>query len=118
MALEYKTMLKTVIANTDLDIYLEEDDKLDYAIAWATQEIKNRLALGDEETIPARYDFNIIEGAKWYLATEGAEGESSHNENGVNRVYKDMPDWLARIPSKVTVVKRSAKKKSEDSLFD
>lgn len=117
MALEYKTMLKTVIANTDLDIYLEEDDKLDYAISWATQEIKNRLALNDEN-VPARYDFNIIEGAKWYLATEGAEGESSHQENDVKRVYKDIPDWLARIPSKVTVVKRSAKKKSEDSLFD
>lgn len=118
MALEYKTMLKTVIANTDLDIYIDEDDKLDYAISWASQEIRNRLALGDTEEIPARFDFNIIEGAKWYLATEGAEGESSHKENGVDRVYKDIPDWLARIPSKVTVVKRSAKKKSEASLFD
>ena len=118
MALEYKTMLKTIIANTDLDIYIYEDDKLNYAISWATQQIKNRLALDDTADVPARFDFNIIEGAKWYLATEGAEGETSHQENGVNRVYKDMPDWLARVPSKVTVVKRNAKKKSETSLFD
>lgn len=116
MAMEYKNLLKTVITNTDLDIYLEEDGKLEYAISWATQQIKNRLGLKDIESVPAKYGFNIVEGAKWYLATEGAEGESSHQENGVNRVYKDIPDWLNRIPSKVTVVKRSAKKKSENSL--
>ena len=118
MALDYRTMLETVIANTDLDIYINEDDKLDYAISWATQQIKNRLGLGDDINVPARYDFNIIEGAKWYLATEGAEGEVSHSENGISRTYKSTPDWLARIPAKVSVVKRSAKKKSENSLPD
>ena len=93
MALEYKTMLKTIIANTDLDIYIDEDDKLNYAISWATQQIKNRLALDDTADVPARFDFNIIEGAKWYLATEGAEGETSHSENGIGRTYQNAREY-------------------------
>lgn len=109
--MDYLALLKMLITNTDLDIYLDNNDKLNYAISYATSEISKRLGLSSTDTFPTKYGYNVVEGAKWYLATEGTEGESAHSENGVSRTYKTTPDWLNSIPSKVGVVKRNASTK-------
>lgn len=38
--------------------------------------------------IPARYESTVIEIAVYLLNKQGAEGETVHNENGINRTYE------------------------------
>ena len=52
------------------------------------------------EEVPARYDMVQIEIAVYLLNKRGAEGETSHSENGVSRTYADgdiPPSLLRRI---------------------
>jgi len=48
-------------------------------------------------TVPSTYDYTIIRLAISRIARLGAEGESSHNENGVNRVYEGDNAILSEI---------------------
>ena len=52
----------------------------------------------DVTTVPARYDRLQIEIACYLLNKRGAEGETVHNENGVNRSYESasVPESLLR----------------------
>jgi hypothetical protein len=117
--MDFLEMLKMLIANTDLEEYIEDDEKLEYAISYAKDEITARYGASDFDNVPAKYHRFVIEGAKWYLALVGAEGQSSMTENGVSRTYKETPDWLSHIIPKVGVVKKkrnATKTKTEDSL--
>lgn len=49
--------------------------------------------------IPQRYDMQHIELAVAIYVKKGAEGESSHDENGVRRTYKTEGEILAHIPT-------------------
>lgn len=46
--------------------------------------------------VPPQYEHIQIEGAVYLLNKRGAEGETSHSENGVSRTYEnaDLPDSL------------------------
>ena len=46
--------------------------------------------------VPARYQFKQIEIALFLYNKQGAEGETSHSENGISRAYEnaDVPDSL------------------------
>ncbi len=60
----------------------------------------------DDTQVPQKHEFDQIEIAICLLAKRGAEGETSHSENGVSRQYgsEDIPLSLKkRIVSKVGV---------------
>lgn len=50
------------------------------------------------DTVPSQYDTVHVEIAAYMLNKRGAEGETSHGENGVNRSYEDggIPRSLLR----------------------
>lgn len=49
-------------------------------------------------TVPAKYQNLQIEIAVFLLNKRGAEGETSHNENGINRSYENgnIPDSMLK----------------------
>ena len=49
-------------------------------------------------TVPAKYDILQVEAAVYMLNKRGGEGETAHNENGVNRTYEsaDLPASMLR----------------------
>ena len=64
----------------------------------AGRKILNRAyPYGTEETdVPSRYDFLQCEIAAYLLNKRGAEGQTSHSENGISRSYEsaDVPESL------------------------
>lgn len=50
------------------------------------------------EEIPAKYESTLIDIAVYLLNKRGAEGEKTHSENGIQRVYEDgdIPPTLIR----------------------
>lgn len=50
----------------------------------------------DETEVPTRYDFLQCEIAAYLLNKRGAEGQTSHSENGISRSYEsaDVPESL------------------------
>ena len=64
----------------------------------AGSKILNRAyPYGTEETeVPSRYDFLQCEIAAYMLNKRGAEGQTSHSENGISRSYEsaDVPESL------------------------
>lgn len=95
---ELLTLLKAIIAGTDLEF--ATDAQLDYCLKMAYNDVERKVGSDIES-----YKYNVIEGAKWYLARTGVEGETQHTENGVTRIFASMenPSWLANIIPKVTV---------------
>lgn len=56
------------------------------------------------EVLPSKYEYEQIEIAAYFLNKRGAEGETSHSEGGINRVFEsgDIPTSLkCRITPKV-----------------
>ena len=64
----------------------------------AGQKIMNRAyPYGTEETeVPTRYEYLQCEIAAYLLNKRGAEGQTSHSENGISRNYEsaDVPESL------------------------
>lgn len=61
----------------------------------------------DVEIVPGKYETNQVEIAAYMLNKRGAEGETYHSENGINRSYEnaDIPEsMLSRITPFVEVV--------------
>ena len=52
----------------------------------------------DVEIVPDKYATNQVEIACYLLNKRGAEGETAHNENGVNRSYESasVPDSMLK----------------------
>ena len=68
----------------------DTDEVLNAYLTIAGQEIINRAypyRTGDE-TVPSRYDMLQIEIAIYKLNKRGAEQETAHSENGINRTYE------------------------------
>ena len=51
------------------------------------------------ETVPTRYEILQCEIAAYLLNKRGAEGETSHSENGISRTYEnaDVPESLLGV---------------------
>lgn len=66
----------------------------------AKAKVINRLYPFDQEAIkiPKKYERMVIEIAVYLIAKMGAEGQTAHSENGVNRTYAsaDVPDDMLR----------------------
>ena len=86
------TLLKAMVGESDTEEVL-----LAY-LNIAGRKILNRAyPYGTEETeVPARYDFLQCEIAAYMLNKRGAEGQTSHSENGISRNYEsaDVPESL------------------------
>lgn len=70
--------------------------------------LRKRFPFGTEvKTVPEEYDEVQVEIAAFLLNKRGAEGESSHTENGITRRYDDgdiPPGLLRRITPKGEVL--------------
>lgn len=89
-------MLRVMVGNNDsLDW---SDDVLLAYLTIAGQKIINRAYpyKDDVDTVPKRYGYLQCEIAAYLLNKRGAEGETSHSENGVSRSYEsaDVPESL------------------------
>lgn len=65
----------------------------------ARQKILDRVFPYDsEKDLPKRYELKQVEIAVYLFNKQGAEGETSHSENGINRSYEsaDVPESLMR----------------------
>lgn len=86
-------MLKKITGETD-------DDILSTYIDIATNVVlRKAYPYGDgSEELPAKYESTMIEIAVYLLNKRGAEGEYSHSENGIQRIYEDgdIPATLLR----------------------
>ena len=76
-----------------------EDELLLMYLADAERAILNHLYPMDEDiahTLPTRYESRLVEIAAYLYNKRGAEGETSHNENGISRSYENgsIPDSM------------------------
>lgn len=76
-----------------------EDDLLLMYLTDAERAILNHLYPMDEDvahTLPTRYESRQVEIAAYLYNKRGAEGETSHNENGISRSYENgsIPDSM------------------------
>ena len=89
---EKLTLLKAMVGESD-----SEEVLLTY-LKIAGQKIINRaFPYGTEDPkVPTRYDFLQCEIAAYLLNKRGAEGQTSHSENGISRNYEsaDVPESL------------------------
>lgn len=75
-----------------------KDDFLLFLLDLAGNKLLERLYPfdGTKTEVPERYRFKQIEIALFLYNKQGAEGETSHSENGMSRSYEnaDIPDSL------------------------
>ena len=100
---EKLVLLKAMVGESDTEEVL-----LAY-LNIAGRKILNRAyPFGTDETeVPARYDFLHCEIAAYLLNKRGAEGQTSHSENGISRSYEsaDVPEsMLGAITPMVGVI--------------
>lgn len=99
---EKLTMLSTLSGETDNSVLLT-------FLALAGRKVIQRAYpyRDDVDVVPDKYATNQVEIAAYMLNKRGAEGETYHSENGINRSYEnaDIPkSMLERITPFVGVV--------------
>ena len=89
-------MLRAMVGNSDSKDW--SDDVLLTYLTLAGNKIIRRAYPYDEtvDTVPRRYSCLQCEIAAYMLNKRGAEGETSHSENGISRGYEsaDVPESL------------------------
>ncbi len=77
-----------------------KDKALTVYLGLAAQKILERLYPFDKEQreVPERYAFRQCEIAAYFWYKRGAEGETSHSENGISRTYEnaDVPESMMK----------------------
>ena len=87
MADDYKlTKLRLMVGANE-----SEDSLLLMYLTDAERAILNRLYPMDDtpHTVPVRYESRQVEIAAYLYNKRGAEGETSHDENGISRSYEN-----------------------------
>ena len=85
-------LLKAMVGASDTEEVL-----LAYLNIAGSKIIARSYPYGTEETeVPVRYDFLQCEIAAYLLNKRGAEGQTSHSENGISRSYEsaDVPESM------------------------
>ena len=85
-------LLKAMVGESDTEEVL-----LAYLDIAGRKIINRAYPYGTGETeVPTRYDFLQCEIAAYLLNKRGAEGQTSHSENGISRSYEsaDVPESL------------------------
>lgn len=91
--------LKTVLSVKDFDINKYPNDYLEYEIRQAIETI-NRCRVfkpTDKKLYDSKYEYLIIPMCVASISKIGAEGETSHSENGVNRTYDTSGDYPSSL---------------------
>lgn len=77
-----------------------EDDLLLMLLTLSAQKILDRVYPYDDsiKEVPSRYATKQVEIAAYLYNKRGAEGQISHNENGISRTYEsaDVPESLMK----------------------
>lgn len=93
---EKLTMCRAMVEQPDAEGW--SDEILKSYLDIAGQKILNRAYPYDSTIteVPRRYEFLQCEIASYLLNKRGAEGETSHSENGISRTYEnaDVPDSM------------------------
>ena len=93
---ELLVQLKSYLGISDTS----DDVLLSFLLTLSGQKILDKLYPFDSSItiVPTRYKLKQVEIAQFLFNKRGAEGETSHNENGVSRSYEngDIPDSLMR----------------------
>ena len=93
-----KLVLCRAIVDQPADATGWSDDILTAYLTVAGQKILNRAYPYDDTVteVPRRYGVLQCEIAAYLLNKRGAEGEISHSENGISRIYEkaDVPDSM------------------------
>ena len=77
----------------------EDDDLLTAYLTLAENKLLNHIYPFEKPaTLDKEYDVKVVELAIILYNKRGAEGEDSHNENGVNRKYQSEEKFLQSIP--------------------
>ena len=85
-------LLKAMVGESDTEEVL-----LAYLNIAGSKILNRAYPFGTDETeVPTRYDFLQCEIASYLLNKRGAEGQTSHNENGISRTYEsaDVPESM------------------------
>jgi hypothetical protein len=85
-------LLKAMVGESDTEEVL-----LTYLNVAGNKILNRAYPYGTEETeVPSRYEFLQCEIAAYLLNKRGAEGQTSHSENGISRSYEsaDVPESL------------------------
>ena len=98
---EKLTMVKTLLSDGGS---LPSDEKLTAYLGLAKQEILNYMysMIGgvptDVTAVPTKYEVTQIYAVVAGYTHAGSEGETQHNENGINRIFNnaDMLDYIHR----------------------
>lgn len=97
---EKLTMVR-VMSNVSDDTDDWSDDILLTYLAMAGRKIIDRAYPYDDtvEVVPRRYELLQCEIAVYLLNKRGAEGETSHSENGISRSYEkaDVPESMLSV---------------------
>ena len=78
-----------------------DDDILSAYLNLAGEKILNKMyqckSVEDRE-VPVKYQYTQLEIAAYLINKRGAEGETAHNENGINRAYESasVPDSMLK----------------------
>lgn len=101
---EKLTLVKTILGISASDITL--DDELSAYLGMAGEEILNWMYINhpddrpDDAEVPKRYTMVQIHAVVNGFSHKGAEGETIHNENGINRKFR-YDDMIAYIHGNV-----------------
>lgn len=101
MTNEEKLTMVRVMVEDDTDVDKLSDEVLLTYLNIAGRKIIDRAYPYDDtiETVPKRYEMLQCEIASYLLNKRGAEGETSHSENGISRSYEnaDVPKSMLDV---------------------
>lgn len=89
----------------------DTDEVLDAMIDLAGVEVMNKMypfGYPDGLVVPARYEMLQVQLAAELYTKRGADGQSSHSENGITRTWPEKSALLARIVPHVGSVRSDA----------
>lgn len=89
----------------------DTDEVLDTMVALAEAEVLNKMypfGYSEGMTVPGRYEMLQVQLAAEMYSKRGADGQSSHSENGIARTWPEKSALLARIVPHVGSVIRNA----------
>lgn len=88
-------MLKAMVGDSDTDEVLST-----YLALAGRKIISKAFPFNPDETeVPAQYEYLQVEIAAYLLNKRGAEGQTSHTENGVSRGYENADVPLSMLKS-------------------
>ena len=94
---EKLSLLRVMVGQPAIDENWTDDVLISYLKIAGDKIIKRAYPYDDTvEEVPRRYGVLQCEIAQYLLNKRGAEGETAHDENGINRTYEnaDVPESL------------------------